>query len=281
MKKFTITLTTIISFVFALNAQSASTFINEINYLASNPTQGIEIVGQAGQDLAGWSIVMHAVDGAVEYVEYLSGGLIPSQQNGYGSIWYDVEQGTNGGGIALVNPNGAVVQFLSYGTTGFANIIIQAVEGPAQGMVSDFVGVQLLPENSLQLTGTGLSYLDFVWSIPLGGTPGTINTNQTFGLTNQLGLFESTSSVEFEEELDLTVFPNPTTDFVQVKLPRTSVNKGMLELFDANGKRLNAINFNTEEINTLEINLSQYDLGTYILRVTNGETQVAKSIIRT
>ena len=125
MKKLITTLFTIISFAFFVNAQSASTFINEVNYLASNPSQGIEIAGQAGQDLAGWSIVFYAVNGTVDYVEYLNSGLIPNQQNGYGSIWYDVDQGSNAGGIALVKPNGEVVQFLSYGTLGFLNTIIQ------------------------------------------------------------------------------------------------------------------------------------------------------------
>lgn len=286
MKKFTTTLITFISLIFTINAQSASTFINEINYLGSNPTQGIEVAGQAGQDLTGWSIASYAADGTVDYIEYLSGGVIPNQQNGYGSIWYDVEQGSNAGGVALVNPNGGVVQFLSYGTIGFVGTIIHAVDGPAGGMVSDFVGVQLFPGSSLQLTGIGLGYLDFIWGLPLGSTPGSINTNQLFGILNLfgiLGLSATENEMDLNEaDLTVTIYPNPTTDFVRVDIPNTKAKTNCtLEIFDAQGRRLQAMTVNADQTTTVDIDLSQYDLGTYFLRWSNGETQVTKSIIKT
>lgn len=284
MKKLTITLIAILSFgCFAL-AQSASTFINEVNYLASNPTQGLEIVGQAGQDMEGWSIVIYAVNGTVDYIEYLNNGIIPNQQNGYGSIWYDVEQGSNGGGVALVEPNGDVVQFLSYGTLGFLNTILQAVEGPAQGMTAEYIGIQLLPSNSLQLTGLGLDYLDFIWATPIGNTPGTINTNQAFGLPAALGTpsiagIPSLAQNDFEV-MEIEVYPNPTTDFIRVSVPQTNEHKqSSIALFDANGRLLKTMKLNENTSNRMEFDLSQYDLGTYFLKYTNGAIQVTKSIV--
>lgn len=285
MKKLIITLFSIFSVGLFVIAQSASTFINEVNYLASNPQQGIEIAGQAGQDLEGWSVVMYTVNGTVDYVEYLNNGLIPNQQNGYGAIWYDVEQGSNSGGIALVNPNGAVVQFISYGTLGFLNTIIQAVEGPAQGMTSEYIGTQLLPSVSLELIGLGISYLDFIWAIPSGSTPGTVNTNQEFGSPASLMAPVSTITPAISQnnqlEVNIEVYPNPTTDLIRVSTQgATQQAQNTLELFDATGKILRQVNLGDESRNNFEIDLSSLNFGTYFVKFSNGSNQVTKLIVK-
>lgn len=158
-----------------------SVFINEINYLISNPDQGIEVAGPAGQDLAGWQIVIYGITGLVTTSRALN-GVIPNQQNGYGAIWYDVEQGFVGNGAALINPSNEVVQFISYGLNALGgNLVVLAQDGIAAGLTSTFIGIiQVLPINSLQLTGTGNTYADFVWSIPLGITESAVNTAQFF-----------------------------------------------------------------------------------------------------
>ena len=286
MKKFFTTLLAVVSLVLGTSAQA--TFINEINYLASNPGQGFEIAGPAGQDLTGWSAAMYGADGSMESVRYFEGGLIPDQDNGYGSIWYDVEQGSRqSGGIALINPNGEVVQFLSYGLLGLLNSLLEAVDGPAAGMVAEYAGLQLLPSTSLELVGTGISYLDFLWSTPLGSTPGTVNTNQNFGgLLSILGIFGLSTPTDTQvDAADLpygvTVFPNPTSSYVQVTITGAVENStGTVELIDATGKLLEKRKIGTDAT-TIEVDLSSYQSGTYYLRVTDGKQQVVKPIVRT
>ena len=152
-------------------AQSLSVFINEINYAASNPVEkGFEVAGQAGAVLDDYSIANYHSDGTLDQVKVLSGSL-PSQQNGHGVGWFEVDQSSDGGGVALLNPTGTVLQFLSYGNA----VLLTATDGPAEGLNAEYVGIQLLPIKPLQLTGTGLSYFDFLWTNVQSATPTSVN----------------------------------------------------------------------------------------------------------
>lgn len=290
--KNVITFSLFLSMVLAINttAQSVSTFINEINYLVSNPTDaGLEIAGEAGSSMEGWSMVFYALDGTVDFVEYISGGIIPDQENGHGSIWYDVEQNSNGGGIALTNASGNVVQFLSYGTVNYANVIITAVGGPANGLTSEYIGTQLVPNNSLQLTGTGLTYLDFVWSLPSSVTQGQINSNQIFSLPpllmagqasspNTFNEYDNFLETRIEAPVEINLFPNPVVDQMQVKVGNHQEGSTFINIFDNRGKLLKTSKMDTGDA-AFQINLSELKPGTYIVHIeTINEIFVEKII---
>ncbi len=161
-----------------------SVFINEIHYDNDGADAGeaIEVAGPAGTDLTGWSIVLYNGSGGTVYDTDALSGIIPDQQNGFGTtvISYPSNGIQNGApdGIALVDPSNVVVQFLSYEGS-FA-----AVDGPAAGMISTDIGVQESSStpvgHSLQLTGTGNEYEDFTWTAPAAHTFGAVNTGQTF-----------------------------------------------------------------------------------------------------
>jgi Secretion system C-terminal sorting domain len=265
--------------VSVLNGQAVASFINEVNYLASNPShRGVEIAGQAGSSLNGWSAVTYNLNGTVNTVNDLGNQVIPSQQNGYGTIWYDVEQSGNGGGLALVNPNGGVEQFVSYGAAG----VITAVAGPANGLSSQFIGIQLLPNKSLQLTGTGLGYLDFVWALPGHSTRGGVNLNQVLGLlppvlvyggngaTGQTAGNQSVASV-----FELTIFPNPVVAQVQIRLANTTEATTNAQLFDLKGKLVGRAIFGENQAST-SLDMSQLPAGSYVVSVGNTSKMVVK-----
>lgn len=73
-------------------------------------------------------------------------------------------------------------QFLSYQGT------LVAANGPAAGMTSEDIGVYEDSSTpigeSLQLSGTGSSYGEFLWQMPAAETPGQLNNNQFFGTFN-------------------------------------------------------------------------------------------------
>lgn len=160
----------------------AAPFINEIHY-DNNGTdigEAIELAGLAGTDLSGWSIVLYnGLNGSAYESETLS-GIIPDQQNGYGVLSFSVGGIQNGApdGIALIDPSSMVIQFLSYEGA------FVAADGPADGMTSTDIGVSEPGDTplgySLQLTGTGFEYADFVWCQPSPDSFGYINTGQTF-----------------------------------------------------------------------------------------------------
>jgi hypothetical protein len=174
---------------------ATSVFINEIHYdnTGTDAGEAIEVAGPAGTNLAGWSIVLYNGAGGASYDTDALSGVIPDQQNGFGtvSLSYPVNGIQNGSpdGIALVNGT-AVIQFLSYEGQ------FTATNGPGSGMTSTDIGVS---ENgseslgqSLRLTGTGQSYEDFTWNAPATASFGAVNQGQNFGAGVSLSINDAT-----------------------------------------------------------------------------------------
>jgi uncharacterized protein len=164
---------------------SPSVFINEIHYdnVDTDTGEAIEIAGPAGTDLNGWSLLLYnGANGEVYDTNSLS-GVIPDQENGYGTITFTYPaNGIQNGypdGLALVDASSNVLMFLSYEGT------FDAVEGPASGLTSTDIGEREDGDtpigDSLQLTGTGTAYGDFTWADEQPNTFGAVNTGQSFG----------------------------------------------------------------------------------------------------
>ncbi|NUN99554.1 MAG: T9SS type A sorting domain-containing protein [Saprospiraceae bacterium] len=285
--------------------QSTDPFINEVNYKATNPAQrGAEVAGPAGTDMTGWSIVSYQPNGTVASTRPINSGSIPDLQNGHGSIWYDVEQssqpsGGGGGGMALVKPDGTVTQFISYGTNLIFSVIITATNGPASGMTSQHIGTQLLSGSSLQLTGIGLEYLDFIWALPGGSTPGQVNTLQIFGLLGNLlnstigSLFAQAAAekpatetflmpfgkVQQEVGFDLQVYPNPVSDYLQVNFGEDLPETATLSIISSNGRLVKSTT-TAAQTKQVELDLKNLPAGIYAIRLTTAKGQVTKIIMK-
>ncbi len=172
-------------------------FFNEIHYdnVGTDVSEAIELAGTAGTDLTGWRIVLYNGNGGSSYATVYLTGIIPDQGNGFGTLAFSgatnwLQNGNAGGtepdGFALIDPAGNVVQFLSY------EGVFTATNGPAAGMTSTNIGV--MEDNpvpaaglSLQLTGTGSQYSDFIWAAGNGATFGAVNSGQSFAATAQPG----------------------------------------------------------------------------------------------
>ncbi|MBQ4820021.1 T9SS type A sorting domain-containing protein [Aquimarina sp. MMG016] len=172
-------------YMWAQSGEAQSVFINEIHYdnASTDIDEAIEIAGAAGTDLTGWSIALYSGPNSSVYNTISLSGTITDQQNGYGTVVEILpSNGLQNGpadGLALVDNNNAVVQFLSY------EGVITAVDGPASGLTSTDIGViesSTTPVGaSLQLTGAGVSAGEFIWEAMDANTYGTVNTNQVFG----------------------------------------------------------------------------------------------------
>ncbi|MBI4701762.1 MAG: hypothetical protein HY744_11495 [Deltaproteobacteria bacterium] len=162
------------------NVCKVNVWINEIHYddVDSDADEGVEVAGPAGTDLTGWTLVAYnGSDSKVIDTVSLS-GTIPDQQGGKGTLWFAYWGLQNGApdGIALVDAQGKVVQFLCYEGT------MTAVDGPAKDVLCTDIGVaetSNTPDgDSLQLKGTGSKYADFTWDAPKAHTRGQVNTDQ-------------------------------------------------------------------------------------------------------
>ena len=156
-------------------------WINEIHYdnIGGDVDERVEIAGSAGVDLTGYSIVHYnGSNGAVLITKNILGS-IPNQQAGLGTLNIDIALLQNEDeGIALVDPTGFVIQFLSY------EGVVTATAGPANGMTSVRLPVDetISPPQgfSLQLVGIGSKYSDFIWAASIASTKGLINLGQIF-----------------------------------------------------------------------------------------------------
>ncbi|MEM7310490.1 MAG: endonuclease [Planctomycetota bacterium] len=163
-------------------APVASTpWINELHYddKGKDSNQFVELAGPAGLDLTGWKIVAYNGSNGTTYDEHTFSGTLANQSNGFGTAYHDMTlQNGAPDGVALVDPGGTVVEFLSYEGT------MTATNGPADGLTSTDMGVSesgSTPNgSSLQLGGSGSEAADFAWQGPQGHTKGAPNAGQTF-----------------------------------------------------------------------------------------------------
>ena len=118
-----------------------ATQLSEIHYdnFGTDVNEGIEVEGPAGSSVAGWTIVLYNGNGGVAYGTSTLSGTIPATCTTRGVIVLTYPsngiQNGNPDGFALVDNNGAVVEFLSYGGT------FVATDGPAIGITSTDIGV--------------------------------------------------------------------------------------------------------------------------------------------
>ena len=164
------------------NCGSVTPWINEFHYDNTGTDVGefIEVAGAAGTDLSGYSLELYNGVNGTTYNSVSLSGIISDEGMGFGAIDFQLPvnglQNGSPDGFALVGLGGVVLEFLSYEGT------FMAVNGSAAGMSSTDVGVSepsTTPVGvSLQLTGTGASGPDFIWTAPSAESPGILNTTQ-------------------------------------------------------------------------------------------------------
>lgn len=161
---------------------SENAWINEIHYdnKGRDRNEFIEVAGNAGLDLTGWSLVGYNGNNGAPYFTQNLSGVISNVSNGFGIVSVNISGLQNGAadGVALVDASGNVVQFLSY------EGVLTATSGVAAGLTSTDIGVAETSSTkvgeSLQLAGTGSSYEDFTWQSAGNDTPSNVNNGQSF-----------------------------------------------------------------------------------------------------
>lgn len=192
-----------LAFVFAAAPASADVFINEIHYddaTSSGDTgERIEVVATAGETLSSYRIYLYngsSPSAAVTYDNDLvpAGSLVSCGASvRIATVSYPsngIQNGPNDG-IALVNPSGQVVQFISYEGA------IKASNGPAAGRTSVNLPVSESGSDpagrSLRLAGTGTSYASFSWQAASTASFGACNAGQSFAAPNPPPVVTSTT----------------------------------------------------------------------------------------
>jgi hypothetical protein len=174
-------------------AVASSPWINEIHYdnAGADQDEGFEIAGLAGIDLSGWQVVTYNGSNGGVITSVALSGVLPDDGSGYGFLFFAPTSLQNGpaDALALVDPSGNVLEFLSYEGS------LVAVGGPADGLVSTDIGVSessAVPVGySIQRQGHGSQPGDFSWAVPAPHTRGAVNTGQTLAVPIALPMFSS------------------------------------------------------------------------------------------
>ena len=156
---------------------------NEIHYdnLGTDAGEAIEIEGPAGSEVTGFTVVLYNGNGGVPYglTQTLS-GTIPASCGSRGVLVvnYPPDGIQNGSpdGMALVNAQGTVIEFLSY------EGVLTATAGPAAGMAS----VDILASQTNAAVGTSLQRISSNQWAPGASSFGACNPEEPTPVNNSL-----------------------------------------------------------------------------------------------
>lgn len=156
-------------------------FINELHYdnIGADVGEGVELTGPAGANLQGWRLWFYNGSNGSSYRSLSLSGVFADMQNGMGVLDFAFSGIQNGSpdGIALVDGNSRVQQFISYEGA------FMALNGIAENLLSQDIGVAENAQTpigySLQLSGVGAGYSDFQWRTG-SSSFGAINEQQRF-----------------------------------------------------------------------------------------------------
>lgn len=237
-------------------AQSVS--ISEINY-NSDSTPGIELTGEGLTDLNGWSLVFYEGSNDKVYFTINLNQILNSN-----IIWIDVPNISNGiagnsnkgAAVALIDNNGAIVEFLSY------NGSFVAKNGPVAGAnylntsedVSGNIGI-ITPVESLQ------KLINPIRWVKQPVTPGFPNSNKSLGVVkNQIEGFN--------------VYPNP------VKNGKISIStKSSLEKNVVIYSILGSVVYQKIVRANETINVNNLNTGLYFVQVEEDDKVSVKKIV--
>jgi len=154
----------------------------------------IEVTGPTGDSLSGWEIILYN-EIPLPYDTIILNGEFPGTQacNGIVEVDAAILFTTPGSGMALVDDQGMLIQYLTYGDT------TTGTSGPIANTTSENIGTQVGNFGSLQLTGVGAQYQDFTWNLLDTATPDEVNISQLFECI--LPLVLPVELVEFEGEV--------------------------------------------------------------------------------
>ncbi|WP_245828179.1 ExeM/NucH family extracellular endonuclease [Micromonospora avicenniae] len=147
----------------------AAPFVSEIHYdnAGTDTGEAIEIQAPVGYDLTGWQIVLYNGANNAAYQTRTLSGTVPAAGVVVASYPTDGIQNGSPDGVALVAPDGAVAEFLTYEGT------MTAAGGPANGLTGVDIGVA---ETSITPAGHSLQKIDGTWRDAAPNSFGSLNS---------------------------------------------------------------------------------------------------------
>ncbi len=173
-----------------------------------------------------------------------------------GGLLYDQDRD---GDLDYISPHGADLYRNTGTATAPSYTIVPHAQSPYSQIEQDSVqtGIQLVDidgDGDLDIFGSG-----FFSGIPYKGYYENIALPSSIGTVNQT------------EQLDLKLFPNPTTGIINLEQPLT----GSLEIFNTLGQVLQTKQLEEEQ----QLNLNDFENGTYFIKIQTSEGILQEKVV--
>ena len=172
------------------------------------------------------------------------------------------------------------------GNKGF-QVSPQATNGSLLGSLIAGTGTKILSNKYVTHSAaknTASCSWTFKWVAPAAGT-GDVTFYGAFAITDKstrkstLVLTEASTiqGVSNEPTAKISLYPNPASDIIKIKLESSIDNSGKAMLFDQSGKLIQILNFNSNEFN---MNIQNLPAGNYFLRINDGQNNYFNHFIK-
>lgn len=89
----------------------------------------------------------------------------------------------------------------------------------------------------------------------------------------------STATQAPTQLLDWTVYPNPTSDMIQVNIDLVESSTGGITIFNVMGQQMQQFNFNNQMNIQEKVNVQDYPSGIYFIQLTIGKAQITQRLV--
>lgn len=121
------------------------------------------------------------------------------------------------------------------------------------------------------------------YTLSLSGTsivPYEVTTDVSTQITNRFHIvFEVAKAIPITN-LKVTLVPNPSTDFVQVKMQSPKAELTSIRIVGVDGKIIESLNFGSVDQINRQISVKRFVAGTYLLQVVHGKEVMTEKIIK-
>ena len=136
-------------------------------------------------------------------------------------------------------------------------------------------------------TGNGMTSWSFDWTAPASGSgeitfySSCVYDGYSGGVVNSSASFvEATTGInDFAIDYQISTYPNPTTDVLNVKIPGLENQLVQVSIFSITGQQVFASEMFASNLMNRSFDVSEYESGIYIIKISGDHGMVSKRFI--
>lgn len=148
-------------------------------------------------------------------------------------------------------------------------------------MMSNLCLAQKITSQTIDVSGGAHAANSYTMTYSVGQTASTTIRANTYIITQGFQQAEQNKTIDTKNsqliDFQATVFPNPTSDILQLSIEGNVENDFKIQVFNLNGQLLIAKEFNGS---TFEIEVQDLPKGEYILTLNKGESRLNSKFLK-